>query len=92
MFQEWLKHRQLCEVTKKGWRGTVAAMLQNHPDKFSKKACDSDYEGDKMCPWAIANAQAADGAEPHYQDQESSLEGKPKKKKKFAKKRQKKSK
>jgi hypothetical protein len=83
MFLEWLEHRQLCEVTKKGWRGTVAAMLQKHPDKFSKAACKKGYEGDKLCPWAIAHSKAKEDAEPHYKDQESSLKGKPKKKKKF---------
>ncbi len=61
------------EVTKKGWRGTVAAMLQNHPDKFGKGP-------GKINPWALTNAMAKKGAKSHYKDQKSSLEGKPKKK------------
>jgi hypothetical protein len=61
------------EAAKKGWRGTVAAMLQHHPDKFGKGP-------GKLNPWAIANSMANKGAKSHYKDQESSLKGRPKKK------------
>ena len=70
------------EETKKGWKGTVRAMLTKHPDKFSKDA-DSDDKGGKMNPWAIAHSMAKKGAKSHYKDQESSLEGKPEKKEKY---------
>lgn len=66
------------EETKKGWRGTVRAMLTKHPDKFS-----ADDEDGKLNPWAIAHSMANKGAKPHYKDQESSLKGKPKKKEKY---------
>jgi hypothetical protein len=66
------------EETKKGWKGTVRAMLTKHPDKFSK-----DGEDGKMNPWAIAHSMANKGAKSHYKDQESSLEGKPEKKEKY---------
>lgn len=62
------------EVTKKGWRGTVAAMLQHHPEKFGKGK-------GKLNPWAIAHSMAKKGYKAHYKDQESSLKGKPHKKK-----------
>jgi hypothetical protein len=67
----------------KGWKGTTKAMLDHHPEKFSKEACDKDYSGDKLCPYAIASSMKKKGDEPHYADQPSTLKGKPKKKKKF---------
>lgn len=59
--------RVLNEDSPKGWKGSIHAMLQKHPDEFSKEACDDD-SGDKMCPYAIANAMKKKGAKPHYKD------------------------
>ena len=67
----------------KGWKGTTKAMLDKHSDKFSKEACKKDYEGDKLCPYAVATSMKKSGKKSHYKDQPSTLEGKPKKKKKF---------
>lgn len=64
------------ESTKKGWRGTVRAMLTHHPDKFGD-------EPGKINPWALVHSMANKGAEPHYKDQKSSLKGTPKKKKEY---------
>ena len=70
------------EETKKGWKGTVRAMITKHPDKFDADA-DSDDKDGKMNPWAIAHSMDKKGDKPHYKDQKSSLEGKPKKKEKY---------
>lgn len=66
----------LNEESPEGWKGSIHAMLTKHPDEFSKEACDDDYEGDKKCPYAIANHMKKKGAKPHYKDKE----GKPEKK------------
>jgi hypothetical protein len=71
------------EESPKGWRGTIRAMLTHHSEKFSKAACDDDYDGDKMCPYAIAHSMKDKGAKAHYKNQKSSLKGTPKKKKEF---------
>jgi hypothetical protein len=67
----------------KGWKGTERAMELHHPDKFSKEACAKDYEGDKLCPYAVAASMKKKGFHSKYKDQPSTLKGKPKKKKKF---------
>lgn len=77
-FKRWFN-----EETKKGWKGTVRAMLTHHPEKFSKDACKNGGKDGKLCPWAIAHSMDKKGAEAHYKDQESSLEGNPKKKDKY---------
>jgi hypothetical protein len=68
----------------KGWKGTTKAMLDKHPDKFSKSACKKKgKKKGKLCPYAIASSMKKKGDKAHYKDQPSTLEGKPKKKKKF---------
>lgn len=67
----------------RGIKGSTRAALLHHPDKFSKEACKKDYDGDKMCPYAIMKAMKNKGAEFTYKDQPSTLKGKPKKKTKF---------
>ena len=67
----------------KGIKGTVKAALDHHPEKFSKEACGKKKKGGKLCPYAIFTAKKKEGMESHYKDQPSTLEGKPKKKKKF---------
>jgi len=65
------------------WTGTERAMLTKHSDKFDKEACKDGYEGDKMCPYAITASMEKKGAEPHYEKQETSKKGKPKKKEEY---------
>lgn len=60
------------EESPEGWKGTINAMLDKHSDEFSKDACGKDYDGDKKCPYAIANAAKKKGHEPHYKDQDGS--------------------
>jgi hypothetical protein len=67
----------------KGWKGSTKAALDHHPEKFSKEACKHKGKGEKLCPYAIMAANKEKGAESHYEDQPSTLEGKPKKKKKY---------
>lgn len=68
----------------KGWRGTIAAALQHHPDKFSKEACKKKgKKGGKLCPYAIFTKDKEEGDTPHYKEQPRSTSGKPKKKKEF---------
>jgi hypothetical protein len=68
----------------KGWKGTVKADLDHHPEKFSKEACKKGGSKDgKLCPYAVFSAMKKKGATPHYKDQKSTLTGKPKKKKTF---------
>jgi len=62
--------------TKLGIKGTVKAALDHHPDKFGKGP-------GKLNPYAIFTAKAKKGMTPHYKNQASTLEGTPKKKKKF---------
>lgn len=76
-FREYVEHRMLSEASPPGWAGTIRAMLLHHPDKFGPG---------KLNPYAIAWAKKGK-AEPHYEDQESSLKGRPKKKKKYRKKK-----
>lgn len=66
----------------KGWRGTIAAALQNHPDKFSKEACGKKIKG-KLCPYAVFTKKKEEGDTPHYKEQPSTEEGTPKKKAEF---------
>lgn len=66
----------------KGWRGTIAAMLQHHSDKFSKEACKHKVKG-KLCPYAVATAAKEKGETPHYKEQPHTTKGKPKLKDKF---------
>tara|TARA_Y100000992_G_C21097567_1_gene410996 strand:+ start:170 stop:439 length:270 start_codon:yes stop_codon:yes gene_type:complete len=64
-------------VAPKGWKGTVKAMKQHHPDKFG------DGEG-KLNPYAIAYSMKKKGAEAHYKDEKSSTtKSEPKKKEKY---------
>ena len=67
----------------KGWRGTIAAALQHHPEKFSKEACKKDGDSGKLCPYAIFTDKKKDGDTPHYKEQPHTTKGKPKKKKEF---------
>ena len=61
----------------KGWKGTVKAMIQKHPDKFG------DGEG-KLNPYAIAHSAKKKGHKSHYKDEESTLtKSKPEKKEKY---------
>lgn len=66
----------------KGWRGTIAAALQNHPDKFSKEACGKKIKG-KLCPYAVFTKKKEEGDTPHYKEQPSTEKGTPKKKEEF---------
>jgi hypothetical protein len=66
------------DTVPKKWKGTVAAMKQNHPDKFDPECKDPD----KLCPYAIANAMDKKGDEPHYKSQKDT-KAKPKKKEKY---------
>src|SRR5581483_9449512 len=66
----------------KGWRGVIAAMLQHHPDKFSKEACKKKDTG-KLCPYAIATKDKQKGDTPHYKEQPHTTSGTPKKKPEF---------
>jgi hypothetical protein len=66
----------------KGWRGTIAAMLQHHPEKFSKEACKKKVKG-KLCPYAVATAQKEEGDKPHYKEQPHTQTGTPHKKEKY---------
>ena len=50
----------LNEVSPPGWSGTVAAMIQKHPE-LSK--------GKKKNPWALAWHMKNKGAKPHYKEQ-----------------------
>lgn len=66
---------------KHGIRGTVAAALKHHPDKFS-----TDPDSGKMNPYAIFTAKekkTKGGIESHYQDQPTTSKKAPKKKKEF---------
>jgi len=63
----------------KGFKGSVKAALDHHPDKFDKDCKDPD----KLCPYAVFASMKKKGYESHYEDQKSTLKGKPKKKKKF---------
>jgi hypothetical protein len=65
---------ELNEDSPKGWRGTIRAMLTRHPDRFGTGP-------GKLNPYALAWAMKKKGHKPGYEDQESSLKGKPKKKK-----------
>lgn len=67
----------------RGWKGSTKAALDHHSDKFSKEACKKDYDGDKLCPYAIMKSMKNKGYKPGYKDQKSTLKGKPKKKKSF---------
>lgn len=66
----------------KGWKGTTKAMIDHHPEKFSKEACNNSEKG-KLCPYAVAASMKKSGKTPHYKDQPSTLKDKPQKKKKF---------
>jgi len=66
----------------KGWRGTIAAALQHHPDKFSKEACGKRIKG-KLCPYAVFTKKKEEGDTPHYKEQPHTEIGTPKKKEKF---------
>jgi hypothetical protein len=66
----------------KGWRGTIAAALQHHPDKFSKEACGKKIKG-KLCPYAIFTKKKEEGDTPHYKEQPETETGTPKKKAEF---------
>ena len=70
-FSQWL-----AEVAPPGWEGTVTAMKEKHPDKFSVK---SKGKGKKLNPYAIAWAMKKKDAKPHYKDKK----GKPEKKEKY---------
>jgi hypothetical protein len=67
----------------KGWRGTIKAALDHHPDKFSKEACKKKGKGGKLCPYAIFTKDKEEGKTPHYKEQPSSVKGTPHKKKEF---------
>lgn len=61
-------------------RGTVAAALKHHPDKFSTT------DSDKMNPYAIFTAKEKEtkgGIESHYKDQPTTSKKAPKKKAEF---------
>ena len=60
-------------------RGTVAAALEKHPDKFSTD------DPKKMNPYAIftAKAKKKGGMESHYKDQPTTSDKEPEKKAKF---------
>jgi hypothetical protein len=67
----------LHEVSPPGWSGTVAAMIQKHPE-LSK--------GKDKNPWALAWWMKKRGAKPHYKEQpkkDSQSKKKPVKKKKY---------
>lgn len=66
----------------KGWRGTIAAAMQHHPDKFSKEACDKKIKG-KLCPYAVFTKMKEKGDTPHYKEQPHTETGTPKKKEEF---------
>ena len=66
----------------KGWRGTIAAALQHHPEKFSKEACKNKKSG-KLCPYAIFTKKKEEGDTPHYKEQPETTSGTPKKKPEF---------
>lgn len=66
----------------KGWRGTIKAALDHHPEKFSKEACKGKDTG-KLCPYAIFTKKKKEGDEPHYKEQPHTTSGTPKKKEKF---------
>jgi hypothetical protein len=67
----------------KGWRGTIKAALDHHPDKFSKEACGKKKNG-KLCPYAVFTAMKEKGDTPHYKEQPHTTSGTPHKKKGFA--------
>jgi len=68
----------------KGWRGTIAAALQHHPDKFSKEACKKKgKKGGKLCPYAVFTKDKEEGDTPHYKEQPHTTSGAPKKKAEF---------
>lgn len=66
----------------KGWRGTIKAALDHHPDKFSKEACGKKIKG-KLCPYAVFTKKKEEGDTPHYKEQPKTTEGTPKKKEEF---------
>jgi ribosome modulation factor len=66
----------------KGWRGTIKAALDHHPDKFSKEACGKKKSG-KLCPYAVFTAMKEKGDTPHYKEQPHTTSGTPHKKKEF---------
>lgn len=66
----------------KGWRGTIKAALDHHPEKFSKEACKGKDPG-KLCPYAIFTKKKKEGGTPHYKEQPHTTSGTPKKKEEF---------
>jgi len=57
----------------KDWKGSTAAAIKHHPDKFDPKCKDKS----KLCPYAIFAAMKKKGYKSHYKDQESTLKGEP---------------
>jgi len=69
--------KKFSEVSPPGWSGTVAAMLQKHPELPRTK---------EKNPWALAHWMKNKGYKPHYKEQpgkESKHPKKPIKKKKY---------
>src|SRR5271170_4488393 len=66
----------------KGFRGTIKAALDHHPDKFSKEACKKKGTG-KLCPYAIFTKKKEEGETAHYKEQPHTTSGTPKKKAEF---------
>lgn len=90
----WLRHKSqqafpvregsekhLNEAPPEGWHGTTRAMITKHPEKFQEPG--EKKKPGEINPWALAHSMKKKGAEPHYKEQETSLKGKPEKKKKF---------
>ncbi len=70
----------------KGWRGTIKAALDHHPEKFSKEACKhkgKPKKGGKLCPYAVFTKKKEEGDIPHYKEQPHTTSGTPHKKEKF---------
>ena len=73
---------RLDEKSPPGWSGSVAAMLQHHPELSKGKTKD----GKKKNPWALAWHLKNKGAKSHYKKQpedDSQSKAKPAKKKKY---------
>lgn len=67
----------------KGFRGTIKAALDHHPDKFSKEACKKGNKTGKLCPYAIFTKKKEEGETAHYKEQPKTTSGIPKKKAEF---------
>jgi hypothetical protein len=76
LYNEAKKHKKEWKAGK-GIKGSTRAAIVNHPDKFDPDCKDPN----RLCPYAIMKSMQKKGAHFNYKDQESTLKGKPHKKK-----------